>query len=318
MAGSSPAHRNSYNAYFSSPGGLSDILDPDRNSEARHRILLEKARREHERVRAEAEKVYQDHLRKEEQARLQEERLREEERIRREESIAAERKRLQALKDKKVEIPPLPPKEEPKPKPPVQTPTQPTPAPSPSPFANAGTSNNSLSAKAGSGSSPFQQQQQGSLLNGSSSQASASTTTTAVPQPPTTSPATNIAVSSLLTPPNSNPFAASVQTPTPSPTPAAPAANAFAPAQQQGQTNGTVVSQTAKPAPQLRSPAPPDRYETIHKTLKQLRRFMLDQAKTNRALKDRMGDMRRDIRKCVGQLIHGPPGANRSQVRYND
>jgi hypothetical protein len=35
------------------------------------------------------------------------------------------------------------------------------------------------------------------------------------------------------------------------------------------------------------------------------------------ALKGRMGDMRREIRKCVGQLIHGPPSANRSQVRHS-
>jgi len=40
---------------------------------------------------------------------------------------------------------------------------------------------------------------------------------------------------------------------------------------------------------------------------------MVEQAKVNRALKDRMGDMRREIRKSVGQLTGGTGGVNRQQ-----
>ncbi len=42
---------------------------------------------------------------------------------------------------------------------------------------------------------------------------------------------------------------------------------------------------------------------------------MAEQAKLNPALKSRMGDMRREIKKCIGQLTGGAPGVNRQQVR---
>ena len=44
------------------------------------------------------------------------------------------------------------------------------------------------------------------------------------------------------------------------------------------------------------------RYLEIHKQLKNLRKFMVDQAAQDATLKRRMGDGRRAIRKCVGQL----------------
>ncbi|KAL8860900.1 MAG: hypothetical protein Q9178_002655 [Gyalolechia marmorata] len=47
------------------------------------------------------------------------------------------------------------------------------------------------------------------------------------------------------------------------------------------------------------------RYLEIHKTLKELRRFMVQQAKQNPKLKAAMGDMRRGLRKSVGQLREG-------------
>ncbi|MCJ1387110.1 hypothetical protein MMC17_010239 [Xylographa soralifera] len=48
-----------------------------------------------------------------------------------------------------------------------------------------------------------------------------------------------------------------------------------------------------------------DRYLEIHKSLKEFRKFMADQGKRNPALKTQMGDMRRVIKKCVGQLTSG-------------
>lgn len=55
------------------------------------------------------------------------------------------------------------------------------------------------------------------------------------------------------------------------------------------------------------------RYLEIHRALKELRKFMTTQAKQNAQLKGAMGDMRREIRKSVGQLRDGK-GANRVQV----
>ena len=55
------------------------------------------------------------------------------------------------------------------------------------------------------------------------------------------------------------------------------------------------------------------RYFEIHHALKELRKFMMAQAKQNAQLKAAMGDMRREIRKSVGQLRDGK-GANRVQV----
>ena len=58
-----------------------------------------------------------------------------------------------------------------------------------------------------------------------------------------------------------------------------------------------------------------DRYLEIHQRLKKLRHFMDEQAKQNLKLKTNMGDMRRDIRKCVGQLVEGGGKANQGPVR---
>ena len=55
------------------------------------------------------------------------------------------------------------------------------------------------------------------------------------------------------------------------------------------------------------------RYREIHHRLKDLRKFMAASAKQNPTLKKRMGDMRREIKKCVGQLTEGK-GANRTPV----
>lgn len=47
------------------------------------------------------------------------------------------------------------------------------------------------------------------------------------------------------------------------------------------------------------------RYLQIHKTLKEMRAFMANQAKQDPKLKSRMGDMRREIKKSIGQLREG-------------
>ncbi|MDI1490525.1 MAG: hypothetical protein OHK93_001729 [Ramalina farinacea] len=45
------------------------------------------------------------------------------------------------------------------------------------------------------------------------------------------------------------------------------------------------------------------KYLTIHRRLKEMRAFMVSEAKTNKDLKQTMGDMRRSIQKSVGQLV---------------
>lgn len=55
------------------------------------------------------------------------------------------------------------------------------------------------------------------------------------------------------------------------------------------------------------------RYLAMHKQLKHLRKFVVDQSKSNTQMKKRLGEMRREVRKSVGQLT-AEKGANRQPV----
>ncbi|KAK4142296.1 GLE1-like protein-domain-containing protein [Dichotomopilus funicola] len=284
MTRASPSpSRRSYSWVGSPPTNvLDEILGGDRNSEARHTYLLEAAKQEHARVREEAERVYQEQLKREEQQRILDARRKEEERIRLEEQLAADRARLNALKAKKVEIPrPLP-----------------EPEPSSAPAVNGN-----------SAASPAQNKLPQNLVNGTAANAAA-TVTPGVTAPKPLSPP----VPAQSTQPHS-PAA-----PTKAPGPAKPANSVLgingllnsAPAPTNGLTNAPGTSRSAAPPP---AQPLPDRYTTIHKNLKMLRKSLTDQAKANPALKSRMGDMRREIRKSVGQLTvtQGVAGVNKTQ-----
>jgi nucleoporin GLE1 len=283
MAGSSPVRRQSYHWPTGSPqrNVLEEILGDDRNSEARHRYLLETAKREHDRVREEAERVYREQLQREERQRLLDARRKEEERIKLEEALAADRARLNELKAKKIAIPaPLP-----DPEPPVAPAVNGKPPAVPLPTNNVPTQTN------GAATSPKP------------------TTITAVPKPP------------------SAPIPAQIQSQAPAtaphkaPEPAKPANSVLGInglLNNTPQANGVASnSGTSRSAAQPPTQPRPDKYAEIHKNLKMLRKFMADQAKTNPALKRRMGDMRREIRKSVGQLTVtlGVAGVNKIQVR---
>ncbi|OJD17619.1 hypothetical protein AJ78_02318 [Emergomyces pasteurianus Ep9510] len=54
------------------------------------------------------------------------------------------------------------------------------------------------------------------------------------------------------------------------------------------------------------------RYLELHKYLKEFRRYMVAETKKNPVLKQHMGDMRRTIKKCVGQLVTDDKVANRT------
>ncbi|PGH07710.1 hypothetical protein AJ79_06187 [Helicocarpus griseus UAMH5409] len=54
------------------------------------------------------------------------------------------------------------------------------------------------------------------------------------------------------------------------------------------------------------------RYLELHQHLKKFRKYMVAETKTNPILKQHMGDMRRTIKKCVGQLVADDKVANRT------
>ncbi len=71
---------------------------------------------------------------------------------------------------------------------------------------------------------------------------------------------------------------------------------------------------TARQTRLVRQEAEHQRYLEIHKNLKDLRKHMDQQAKQDPKLKAKMGDMRRNVRKSVGQILDGKPGANKKPV----
>lgn len=290
----SPSSPEPENSRWSSPQRSSiieEILGEDRNSEARHRQLLEAAKREHDRVREDAERVYRLQLQKEERQRVLEEIRKEEERVRREEQLAAERVRLNAIKAKEIAIPPP----LPDPKPPA----------APTVNGKTGADPNVAATTKDSGAPPAPGE-----TNRNTTQQQAT---------PATGPSPSLFV------PKPQPGTTLVAQP-----PAAAASKAAEPAKPPVSVPGTgslpngalqvngakSVSGTLSSALSASTQAAPDRYTEIHNNLKGLRRFMVEQCRTNAALKARMGDMRREIRKSVGQLTFasGVPGANKPQV----
>ncbi|KAI4172022.1 MAG: hypothetical protein LQ346_008670 [Caloplaca aetnensis] len=71
---------------------------------------------------------------------------------------------------------------------------------------------------------------------------------------------------------------------------------------------------TARQTRLVRQEAEHQRYLEIHKNLKDLRKHMDQQVKQDPKLKARMGDMRRNVRKSVGQILEGKQGANKKPV----
>ncbi|KAL8724439.1 MAG: hypothetical protein Q9181_006820 [Wetmoreana brouardii] len=74
-------------------------------------------------------------------------------------------------------------------------------------------------------------------------------------------------------------------------------------------TQQSLTSNSQSPLHQLKREEEHKRYLEIHKSLKEMRNFMTEQAKQNPKLKSRTGDMRREIKKSIGQLREGK-GAN--------
>ncbi|KAI0595345.1 GLE1-like protein-domain-containing protein [Biscogniauxia sp. FL1348] len=300
MAGSSPAPRRSRQWSSPSRSPLSELMSENRHTELSHQDALAAAQAEHERVRETAIRVYHEHALQEEQRRLHEQELRirqqqkkEEERIRTEERLRAEEERLRALKAKTV--PKLPP-EAPPPDPPATAAAAAT-------RVNGSATSNHQSAfasppaqvAASSKPSPFGLPQD-ALKNSPNPQLNGVKVAqpAAVQQP-------------FQQQQQPSPFQAK---PSPFSQPAA-AANPFAKAAAplSSQQNG---SAHAPPKPLVPSPDH-DRYVEIHQNLKKLRASIAQEAKSSPLLKQRMGDMRRELRKNMGQLV-GERGGNKKQI----
>ncbi len=270
---------------FSSPDRKRlSYLSENRNSELCHLEALAAAQVEHERVREAAIRVYQAHELEEQNRRLreQQERVREvqrreEERVRNEERLRAEEERLRALKAKTV--PKLPPEERPA-----------------APVAAAVTTFESPAAPR---------------------QPTTSTAAASIYQHPQVNGTTRSRPGQLhqaqyLSQPQQagGPFQSRAPyAVNPFSNPAAPQQNGLSFASKP--TTQAAVTATPKP-----STAPSaDRYIQIHQNLKKLRASLIEQATSSQPLKQRLGNMRRELRKNLGQLV-GEKGGNRKQVTY--
>lgn len=95
--------------------------------------------------------------------------------------------------------------------------------------------------------------------------------------------------------------------------PTAPSTSKVPPSATNPETQSLPASQPHLIDPNLE--AEHRRFLHIHQNLKHLRKYMVDQTKQDKNLKQQMGDMRRAIRKCVGQLTDGK-GANKAPVSF--
>lgn len=288
MSRGSVSSRRSYTHSSPERGFSTSFLNGGRNTELSHRDALAAAQAEHERVREAAIRVFDLHTLEEERRKIELEQEREQERLRRERELVEEEKKLRALKAQQIPRPP--PEPEPKhvtppPPPPPSRPQAPVPASPVSPTLQKRPSQSAASGQAAPTSKPA----------------------TATAQPATNGfPAAQ---------PPRNPFGQAAPI-TVQPTPPSTTSQ---PAQPNGSTQpatapAEAVKPTPTPAAQPTAPPEADRYLKIHQELKSLRKKLETLAKEpGSPLKGKMGDMRREIRKSMGQLTGGR-GANSKPI----
>ncbi|KAK8065631.1 GLE1-like protein-domain-containing protein [Apiospora hydei] len=284
MAGSSPVrHRQTPSRPSPVRSPDSSYRSEDRNGEMNHLEALLAAQILHDDVRKRAYKTLADHEYEEEQKKraereqeIKDQQRREEERLRHEKKLRDEEERLRALQAQTV--PKLPPQPKPSPQSTTVAPSNGDAAAATQPAAAKPTPTPDTSSSGPAAQDPSKNpfQAEPPKTNGHvSSAAPPNTTSSPFARPATSQPA--------------NPSAAAT----------APEPAAQAPAQIQP----------------TRPPAVPvvDDYVQIHKNLKKLRALMTEHAKSNPQLKKQMGEMRREIRKSLGQLTGGK-GANKKQL----
>lgn len=244
-----PPRSGFFNSFGSVPSPDGHSMSP----EAVHENLLDTALREHNRVREQAIRVFQNNQLREAQLKLLQEERVEKERLRLEQELADDRARIIELRKKTVPIPELPPRVK-TPPPPPAPPTPPTPEPP---------------QKAAPAIAQPQAPQQA-----------------AVPQ-----------AAPVVTQPVTAPQAPQTIQPAPSTIQAQPVAATQAPAA------AAPITISTEPPPYILPGA--QRYLEIHQNLKRLRHFIIDNGKKDPALRKKTGEMRREIRKSVGQLTSG-------------
>lgn len=306
MARASPNARKFGSPLQSPPGRrpLSDYLSDDRNSELSHREALEQARIEHERIRLNAIRIGELHELQEKQRRIEEEqkkiaelRRKEEDRIRAETAVREEQERLRKLQAQKV--PELPPQPEP-----AKAPQQ----PQAQPKAEPGQQRKDATAP---------ETQKAAPVNGTTDRAATVKKEAAVPSTALSSPFAS-ATGSSTTAKTPSLFAPAAQQPLHKPFAAAQPSSGVQPST--ATTQPAVAAPITKPEsqPGQAAPAPlpqSDRYVQIHQELKKVRKELDRQSKIpGSPLKGKLGDMRRQVRKAMGQLTAGK-GANSQPVR---
>ncbi|KAL5604145.1 hypothetical protein BROUX41_002132 [Berkeleyomyces rouxiae] len=305
-------------------GLLSEIFTESKNSELSHRDALEQAKVEHDRVRERALRVFEMHELELERQRIVTEQKNEQERLKREAALLAEKQRLEALKAEKAPPPP------PLPKPALVA----APAPEAAPVSKAVVASTTDAAPPAAGE---QKKTEPAKVPSLPEQT----------QPAPTAPKTAVTASTTL-------FGKPAATPANAPTaipksfgapPSAAAGQTTLfgkPATPLFGNGSAAASSSAKPAVAATSlfgskPAQPaavaaaaanavveadpaffphnKRYLEIHKKLKELRKAVEESSsQPGSPLKGKVGDMRREIRKCMGQLTEGT-GANKVQLK---
>jgi nucleoporin GLE1 len=249
------------------------------NTEAAHRAALAAAQAQHQRVRDSALRAYSNDILRQEHELLRRKQIQELERLKLESEKAQLEARVQELQRKKITPAPRAPSP-----PPPRAPTPKQVAPSQGQFKNG--QNYSLVQQDARVRPPSRQK----------------------------TPPRSVEARQNFSHP-AEPTASRNQSPK---LPSIPPKQPDVPSPSSAPSKAPIKSITAPSAPTHDSTSAhsfpgAEKYLEIHKRLKQLRAFVKEHAKQDPELKNKMGEMRREIRKSVGQLTEGR-GANRTPV----
>ena len=263
-------------SHISTTSSAEDLTD----TEAAHKAALAAAQAQHQRVRDSALRAYSNDVLRQEHELLRRKQTQELERLKLESEKAQLEARLQELQRKKITPP---------------APRAPSPPPPRAPTPKQVTPSQNLSTK-GQNYSLAQQDARAQP-----------------PSRPKTPPRPVEPRQSFPGP--AEPAASRTQSPR---LPSIPPKQADIPSPSPAPNKASINLITAPTAPPHDFPSPysfpgAEKYLEIHKRLKQLRAFVTEHAKQDPGLKKKMGEMRREIRKSVGQLTEGR-GANRTPV----
>lgn len=279
----------------------------ERNSEETHKVALAAARAHHDAVRERALGVLEMEQLREETEKLRQKRIQTEERVRLETERAMEELRIREEENKVRLIPKAPPRV-PTPPPQVQQQAQ-AQQPSQQPSQTSITPASTISQVNESARAPNQT----STLNAfQSSQKQFSPPSTVQLNRQLTQTAHSSTIPKPAQVQSQISDQQSKQVPSTTAQPAQPPSNSSATPLAQGAQG---AEQSAKTVPEVQAivHSNAERYVTIHKTLKEVRRVIRDHGGSDPQFKKVAGEMRRAIIRSVGQLTEGK-GVNKVQV----